>query len=138
MDNNIIHPLDKLLGANLRRQRCLAKFSQEKLGQLLDPPVSFQQVQKYESGINRLSSNYLLQSAWILKRPVSDFYDKAEDLLMGLNVVIEMPDPDDIDMQINYEKLPIDLKPHVRNLVKGLAHQMSTKDLVKFKVQEVR
>lgn len=138
MDNEPIHPLIRLIGANLRKQRLLKQLSQEDLGQQLDPAVSFQQVQKYEKGANRISSDYLWQAAHILGVNIMEFYDQAEILLdKKITVKVEMPDPDDIAVYIQYQKLPIDLKPHVRNLVRGLAQNMKPEYLAKNQLRPV-
>lgn len=52
---------DKALGAKIRAFRNLAKISQAELGAALDPPVSFQQIQKYEKGVNRVAHSKLVQ-----------------------------------------------------------------------------
>lgn len=49
------------VGSSLKKARLKCGFSQATLGQALTPPVSFQQVQKYESGANRVSLEAYLQ-----------------------------------------------------------------------------
>ncbi|MFO1072982.1 MAG: helix-turn-helix transcriptional regulator [Geminicoccaceae bacterium] len=66
------HPTDVLVGQQLRRQRTLLGMSQERLGSLLG--VTYQQVQKYERGINRIGSSRLQELARILGVPVSYFF----------------------------------------------------------------
>jgi transcriptional regulator with XRE-family HTH domain len=67
------NPIDRHVGARLRKQRMACGISQEKLGRLTG--VSFQQVQKYEKGVTRISSSRLHQFAAILKVPPSFFFD---------------------------------------------------------------
>lgn len=64
--------LNLLIGSNMRYQRVLAGFSQEKLGAALG--VTFQQVQKNERGINNISAARLKLAADALRVPVACFY----------------------------------------------------------------
>jgi transcriptional regulator with XRE-family HTH domain len=64
-------PLDKALGDKIRARRLTAKMSQEELANQLS--ISFQQVQKYEKGINRLSVGRLEQIAKALGESVTYF-----------------------------------------------------------------
>jgi transcriptional regulator with XRE-family HTH domain len=56
--------IDVEVGLNLRRARLLRKLSQTQLGDALD--ISFQQIQKYERGVNRLSTSMLIRAARFL------------------------------------------------------------------------
>ena len=67
------HPVDVHVGARLRLRRVLRGMSQEDLGKHLG--LSFQQVQKYERGANRVSASRLWQLAGVLEVPVSFFFD---------------------------------------------------------------
>jgi transcriptional regulator with XRE-family HTH domain len=69
------NPIDQHVGAKVRSYRLLAGVSQDRLGESLG--VSFQQVQKYESGANRISASRLKQIAVALDAPVSAFFDDA-------------------------------------------------------------
>ncbi len=64
--------IDKIIGRNIRLHRLARKMSQTELGNQLG--VSFQQVQKYENGINRVGSGRLYQIAGILGPHVSVFF----------------------------------------------------------------
>ena len=68
-------PIDKIVGAKVRASRLLAGLSQEKLGAAVG--VSFQQVQKYENGANRISASRLQKIAEALNAPLSSFFDGA-------------------------------------------------------------
>ena len=68
----ITDPVDLLVGERLRAERIHKGWSQTQLGHALN--VSFQQVQKYERGINRVSASTLFHAAQILDVPVSDLY----------------------------------------------------------------
>lgn len=68
--------IDLHVGARVRMRRVLIGMSQEKLGEALD--LTFQQVQKYEKGLNRIGASRLYQIARVLGVPVSYFYDGLE------------------------------------------------------------
>jgi transcriptional regulator with XRE-family HTH domain len=70
------HPVDVYVGRRLREARLLAGLNQSELGDAIG--VSFQAVQKYETGSNRLSASRLFQAAKVLGRPVSFFFDSLE------------------------------------------------------------
>src|SRR6267142_4549181 len=65
------------LGKRIRLRRVEQKISQAELGDKLG--VSFQQVQKYEKGVNRVTAGRLQQIADALDVPVTFFYDNASD-----------------------------------------------------------
>jgi len=68
-------PIDKHVGARLRMRRSLLKMSQAKLGDALG--LTFQQVQKYEKGTNRIGAGRLQQIASILQVPLDFFFEGA-------------------------------------------------------------
>jgi transcriptional regulator with XRE-family HTH domain len=69
------NPTDKHVGARVRMRRMMLSMSQEKLGDALG--LTFQQVQKYEKGANRIGASRLQQISHILQVPVSFFFDGA-------------------------------------------------------------
>ncbi len=64
---------DRRIGERLRLRRIALGLSQEKLGEALG--VTFQQVQKYEKGANRMGAGRLQQAARVLGVPIAAFYD---------------------------------------------------------------
>ena len=66
------HPVDIHVGARIRMHRKLLGISQEKLGDAL--ALTFQQVQKYERGANRVGASRLFEIARILDVPIGFFY----------------------------------------------------------------
>lgn len=67
------NPIDQHVGSRVRMQRMLRGLSQEKLGEALG--VTFQQVQKYEKGANRIGASRLQQISKILDIPPSFFFE---------------------------------------------------------------
>lgn len=71
-------PIDRHVGSRVRMQRILMKMSQEKLGEALG--LTFQQVQKYEKGLNRIGASRLQQISKTLSVPPSFFFEGAPSL----------------------------------------------------------
>ena len=67
------NPVDKYVGSRIRMRRIMVGMSQEKLGDSLG--LTFQQIQKYEKGTNRVGASRLQQIAEILKVPVSFLFE---------------------------------------------------------------
>ena len=67
------HPVDVYVGSRLRLRRILLGMSQQKLSDALG--VTFQQLQKYENGSNRVSASRLYQLSRLLGVPISFFFD---------------------------------------------------------------
>jgi len=67
------HPVDLHVGVCIRMRRKELSISQERLAESLG--ITFQQVQKYERGANRVSASKLWEIALVLKTPVAYFYD---------------------------------------------------------------
>jgi transcriptional regulator with XRE-family HTH domain len=72
------NPVDVLVGRNIRIHRLDRGLSQTELGKHIG--VTFQQVQKYENGVNRVGSGRLFKIAGVLGAPVSIFFDGADQL----------------------------------------------------------
>ncbi|WP_294538886.1 helix-turn-helix transcriptional regulator [uncultured Rhodoblastus sp.] len=69
------NPIDRPVGARVRMRRMLIGMSQEKLGEALG--LTFQQVQKYEKGANRISASRLQQISEALNIPLAYFFKGA-------------------------------------------------------------
>jgi transcriptional regulator with XRE-family HTH domain len=86
MENKIMakkapNPIDKHVGSRVRMRRMMLGMSQEKLGDALG--LTFQQVQKYEKGTNRIGASRLQQISQILQVPVAFFFEGAPHLAGG-------------------------------------------------------
>jgi transcriptional regulator with XRE-family HTH domain len=73
------NPIDKHVGSRVRMRRMMLAMSQEKLGGALG--LTFQQVQKYEKGTNRIGASRLQQISQILQVPVAFFFEGAPNAL---------------------------------------------------------
>jgi len=142
MEDKKINPVDIYVGSRLRMRRSLLGISQNKMGSLIG--VTFQQVQKYEKGVNRIGSSRLYQISKILLIPISYFfdgYDEAKDLNSSMVRISEKEEP------IKYKDLdnneiarliksfirisnPV-VKKNVITLVKSLGMNNNERDLQK-------
>ena len=75
------HPVDRHVGLHIRMRRKALGVSQEKLAEALG--LTFQQVQKYERGTNRVSASKLYEIARALQTTVGFFYEGLEDDATG-------------------------------------------------------
>jgi len=80
-------PVDLFVGERLKAARLQAGLTQAELGRAMN--LSFQQVQKYERGTNRISASMLVRAAKALDVPAADFFP-PEDLDLKTNERIEL------------------------------------------------
>jgi transcriptional regulator with XRE-family HTH domain len=85
------NPIDKHVGSRVRMRRMMLAMSQEKLGDALG--LTFQQVQKYEKGTNRIGASRLQQISNILQVPVAFFFEGAPDMNDGGRTAGNAPSP---------------------------------------------
>ena len=69
------NPVDAHVGSRVRLRRMLLGMSQERLGESMG--LTFQQVQKYEKGVNRIGASRLFQISKILDVPIQFFFEEA-------------------------------------------------------------
>jgi transcriptional regulator with XRE-family HTH domain len=73
MATKVPNPIDKYVGSRVRMRRIMLGMSQEKLGEALG--LTFQQIQKYEKGTNRVGASRIQQISEILQVPVSFLFE---------------------------------------------------------------
>ena len=124
------NPVDIHVGRRIRLRRILMGMSQEKLGTAVT--LTFQQIQKYESGANRVGSSRLFQFSKVLSVPVSFFFDDMPPEVSGAPASLRedtVPFNDDImtkreslNLVRHYYRLPNErIRKHVRDLLAELA-----------------
>jgi len=84
MESRLPNPVDLHVGARIRMRRRMQGVSQERLAESLG--LTFQQVQKYERGANRVSASKLYEIASTLHSPVAYFFDGLDDPTGGGSV----------------------------------------------------
>lgn len=116
MQNNDITPFDRKLGRKVREGRQLRGMTQSELGKTLG--VSYQQIQKHESGKNRVTAERLDLIGKALKLPLSYFLDPSDEVRSQW---LFPADTIRLATSIN------DLADHViRNNIKRLVHSINT------------
>ena len=119
------NPVDVHVGARIRLRRQVLKMSQEKLGDQLG--VTFQQVQKYERGTNRVGASRLWRLSQVLDVPVSFFFEGLEGGAKGEDAAAEaipadlMGDKEALDLIRSYYAIP----EHQRRRLFELARVLS-------------
>ena len=81
MPKKSFDPVDVAVGHRIRVQRLLSEMSQSALGEAIG--VTFQQVQKYEKGANRVGASRLTQIAKALNVPIRTFFDEGAQQVDG-------------------------------------------------------
>lgn len=123
--------IDRFVGARVRLRRTALGVTQERLAQALG--VTFQQVQKYEKGANRIGAGRLQEIARVLDAPPSFFYDGAPEIVAS--GVRETAAPSATNVMLPAEGLELikafmtirddRLRSSVLELVRALARQSS-------------
>ena len=126
------NPIDIQVGNRVRIRRMLIGMSQERLGDLLG--LTFQQVQKYEKGVNRIGAGRLFEVSRILNVPVDFFYEGVSDAAQGANEADGAPVMDFVSsgegLQLSLAFMKIKdakVRKRVLDLVKSLAEEESQK-----------
>src|SRR5213082_3848585 len=91
MSTKAPNPVDKYVGSRVRMRRIMLGMSQEKLGDSLG--LTFQQIQKYEKGTNRIGASRLQQISHILQVPVAFFFEGAPSMSPQLDGMKDAPSP---------------------------------------------
>jgi transcriptional regulator with XRE-family HTH domain len=123
------HPVDIHVGQRVRLRRTLLGMSQERLASAVD--LTFQQIQKYERGKNRIGSSRLYQFATILDVPVSYFFeDMPDEVRMSGKAAEDLPSEDilskreTIELVRAYYRIPSErARRRLNELVRILARQ---------------
>lgn len=124
------HPVDIHVGKQLRMRRVILGLSQEAIGKAIG--VTFQQVQKYERGINRMGSSRLYEFAKYLNIPVSYFFEGLEGMKPANNNGVaeagamfeheKMASRETLEMMRAYYRIPdSNIRHRLSELVKTLA-----------------
>jgi transcriptional regulator with XRE-family HTH domain len=109
-------PVDVHVGRRLRQARLLAGLSQEELGEGIG--VSFQAVQKYEQGENRLSASRLFRAARLLEQPVAYFFEELES---GRLATAASFTREEIDLVRHYRRIAnSDVRDHLLQVAKRI------------------
>ena len=120
-----MNKIDALVGGRIRARRTALGHSQTELGDAVG--VKFQQIQKYESGANRVSASRLWAIAAALDVPVTYFFEglEAQEQTQGRQVRDNMEflsDGRSIELARNFMRLPEMQKRAVLDIVESMTH----------------
>jgi transcriptional regulator with XRE-family HTH domain len=129
------NPVDVHVGGRVRLRRTLLGMSQERLGEAIG--LTFQQVQKYERGANRIGASRLWDLSRVLECPISFFFEEMDESTASSsprNLSVESPDiePPESDPMAKRETLELvrayyRIKDyHVRRRIYELAKSLAT------------
>lgn len=96
-----MNPVDSYVGARIRLRRRMLGLSQEKLGNAVG--LSFQQVQKYEKGANRIGAGKLWRFAEFLGVPVGFFFEGVDENIDGIPAGVAESASDVFDAHMDRE-----------------------------------
>ena len=126
------NPIDIQVGNRVRIRRMLIGMSQERLGDLLG--LTFQQVQKYEKGVNRIGAGRLFEVSRILNVPVDFFYEGVNEGAPGspesdgAPVMDFVSSGEGLQLSLAFMKIKdAKVRKRVLDLVKSLAEEESQK-----------
>ena len=115
-------PMDVALGAAVRIRRRTIGMSQEALAEQCN--VSFQQIQKYENGANRISFSRLVQIARALKCRVVDLLEVLDtpdrENTAELDLLGRMRTPGALELLSAYERMPPEARSSLVNMLKAM------------------
>lgn len=122
-------PMDIALGAAVRIRRRTIGMSQEALAEQCG--VSFQQIQKYENGANRISFSRLVLIARALRCRVTDLMDVFDgpdkDTARDLDLLTRMRTPGALELLAAYERLAPEARSALVSLLRALTPEASVK-----------
>ena len=136
-DNKLPNLIDKHVGRRLRWRRRELNFSQEKLGEMLG--LTFQQIQKYEKGVNRISAGRLFEIAKLLDTNISYFFQGAQDAESAMDRMVAesdydatptgLIDSDTVDLVTAFQSIPDPkLRRSILTMVRNSAEAFSAAD----------
>ncbi|MEP3246830.1 MAG: helix-turn-helix domain-containing protein [Sneathiella sp.] len=115
--------VDDHVGERIRERRTMMGLTQEHLAQALE--ISYQQVQKYETGANRVSAGRLYEIAQRLEVDVAYFFEQLEPLTSSVPLEHGGKNRSTIELVRNYGEIN---EPAVRSAVSGLIKSLAGKE----------
>ncbi|MBR9843978.1 MAG: helix-turn-helix transcriptional regulator [Rhodobacteraceae bacterium] len=118
------HPVDVHVGKRIRQRRWLTGMTQQQLAQKVG--IKFQQIQKYETGANRVSASRLWDIADALEVPVSFFFEGIEATEEAQEVSAKVPadimgDKEALDLVRSYYSIPENQRRRLFELARVLS-----------------
>ncbi len=115
------NPIDIHVGSRVKLRRTLLGMSQEKLGEAIG--LTFQQVQKYERGANRIGASRLFELSKVLDVPVSFFFDDMADTPLVVAGPSAGSSRELLELSRSLSQLPETVQTAVRGLCRAVAQE---------------
>jgi transcriptional regulator with XRE-family HTH domain len=105
---------DKLIGQRIKLRRAELNLSQSELGASLNPSITFQQIQKYEQGVNRVACATAIQLSKLLKTDPNE--------LLGVKSVVKevAVDPAAYELGLEFQKMSPAVRPALLRFARAL------------------
>lgn len=107
------HPIDVHVGGRVRLRRMLIGMSQDKLGDALG--LTFQQIQKYEKGVNRIGASRIFEISRVLDVPIQFLFDDFDGASPSYGLAESAPE-DDSFMQLLHSPEGVQLCRHFADI----------------------
>lgn len=125
LNPKVVHPIDEFIGQKIKETRLMKAWSQEKLAIAIG--LTFQQVQKYERGTNRITVSRLFDISQALNVSVLSFLEECEashgkDARPAQTAALLAPNKDTLKLMLSYSKIKnSQLKKQLQDLAKAMA-----------------
>jgi len=120
------HPVDVHVGKRIRHRRWMVGMTQQQLGEVVG--IKFQQIQKYETGMNRVSASRLWDIATALDVSISFFFEGIEDDVVTVGEMIEpqqkgdlLADKEALELVRSYYAIPEQQRRRLFDLARVLS-----------------
>ena len=120
------HPVDVHVGKRIRHRRWMVGMTQQQLGDGVG--IKFQQIQKYETGMNRVSASRLWDIALALDVPINFFFEGIEDDALALEAEMEpeakgdlLADKEALELVRSYYAIPEQQRRRLFDLARVLS-----------------
>lgn len=122
------HPVDVHVGKRIRHRRWMVGMTQQQLGEVVG--IKFQQIQKYETGMNRVSASRLWDIATALDVSISFFFEGIEDETVAVDEMIEpqqrgdlLADKEALELVRSYYAIPEQQRRRLFDLARVLSSE---------------
>ena len=113
------HPVDAHVGKRIRHRRWMAGMTQQQLAERVG--IKFQQIQKYETGMNRVSASRLYEIAEALEVPVDHFFDGYGDAAAHGDAQDVLGDKEAMELIRAYYAMPVNQRRRLFDLARVLS-----------------
>ena len=122
------HPVDVHVGKRIRHRRWMVGMTQQQLGENVG--IKFQQIQKYETGMNRVSASRLWDIAAALDVPISFFFEGVEEETGGIDHLVDarkkgdlLADREALELVRSYYAIPEQQRRRLFDLARVLSEE---------------